>query len=133
MAPGSRTPIGSAQITAKRDAYFATLGPEARRAAKQIRALVREVVPDAVEVFSYGVPGFRFIGMPLVWYAGFKQHVSLYPMGAAIRREHAAALKGYAVSTGTVRFPLEKPLPLPLLKKLVKSRIREVQKPRGSR
>jgi uncharacterized protein YdhG (YjbR/CyaY superfamily) len=112
MAPKT-PPISAAQIAGKRSKYLSTLTPMARRAVKQIRATVRSTVPGASEAFSYGILGFRLAGQPLVWYAGFANHVSLYPMTAALRRAHAAALEGYKTSSGTVQFPLSAPLPLP--------------------
>jgi uncharacterized protein YdhG (YjbR/CyaY superfamily) len=83
-------------------------------------------VPDAQEWFSYRMPGFRLHERPLVWCAGFANHVSLYPMTADIRKAHAAALKGYRVSTGTIQFPLSAPLPVGLVKRLVKARAAQV-------
>jgi len=63
-----------------------------------------------------------------VWYAGFREHVSMYPMGARIRRAHAAALKGYRTATGTIRFPLTEPLQVGLVKRLIKARIAELRR-----
>ena len=115
------------QVDAKRRAYFASLPPAVRSRMKGIRDMVRATAPDAVEVFSYGIPGFRLNGQPLVWYAAFARHTSLYPITASIQRAHAAALKGYKTSTGTVQFPLDKPLAIALVKRLVKARLAELR------
>jgi uncharacterized protein YdhG (YjbR/CyaY superfamily) len=115
------------QVDAKRRAYLASLPPAVRTRMKTIRDLVRVLAPDAVEVFSYGIPGFKLDGKPLVWYAAFARHTSLYPMTASIRKAHAAALKDYKTSTGTVQFPLDEPLPVALVKRLVRARLAELR------
>jgi uncharacterized protein YdhG (YjbR/CyaY superfamily) len=120
------TPSSKA-VDAQRRAYFASLPAPVRKRLKEIRDIVRAIAPDATEVFSYRIPGFTLDGKPLVWYAAFTHHTSLYPMTASIRRAHAAALKGYTMSTGTVQFPLDKPLPTALVKRLVKARLAELK------
>ena len=108
-------------------AYMTELPPRARRRMQEIRRIIRAVAPRGTETFSYGIPGFRLDGKVFVYYAAFKAHTSLYPMGATIRRTHAAALKGYKMSTGTIQFPLDEPLPAALVKRLVRARSAEVR------
>jgi uncharacterized protein YdhG (YjbR/CyaY superfamily) len=107
--------------------YFASLPPNARKELKKMRDTIRAAAPGAVEHFSYGIPGFRLEGQPLVWYAGWTNHLSMYPMTAAIKRSLGAKLKGYEMSKGTIRFPLSDPPSPALVKQLVKARITEIR------
>lgn len=122
-----RPPDDAKRIAAQRRAYFAAVPPDGRRALQAVRAAILAAVPAAEEAFSYGIPGFRFAGRVLVWYAAWKQHTSLYPMTPAIRKANAAALAAYEQSKGTIRFPLDRPLPVTLVKRLVRARAAEVR------
>jgi uncharacterized protein YdhG (YjbR/CyaY superfamily) len=112
-------------------AYLAAQPPATRRELQAIRAAIQASAPEAVEAFSYGIPGFRLEDKTLVWYAGWKHHTSLYPITSAIRKTFSDELKGLKMSTGTVQFPLSDPVPLALVKRLVKARVAEVRAARA--
>src|SRR5437762_8191983 len=117
----------SRQGAAQMRRYLASLPPDSRRHVKKLREIIRAVAPGAVPVMSYGMPAFRLDGRILIYYAGWREHVSVYPMTDAIRRAHTSVLKGYKTSKGTVQLPLAKPVPVRLVRQLVKARVAEVQ------
>jgi len=105
------------------DEYLARVPEPARSTLEKIRAVIRSVVPaETTEVISYGIPTFRY-KRALVAIAAFKDHCSLFPMGASALDAFKDELKKFRVSKGTLHFPLDKPLPATLVKKIVKARI----------
>ncbi len=109
------------------DKYLAAVPKEKRATLEKLRRTIRTVVPEAEEVIWYQIPTFKFQGRPLVSFAAFKNHCSLFPMSLAIIRAHEDELKSYLTSKGTVRFTSDRPLPDALVKKIVRERIRENQ------
>lgn len=115
--------MGKMKAAASVDEYIATADPHAKKALRDIRKTIKEVAPMAEEVISYQIPGYKYHGM-LVFFAAWKNHASLYPApwGADSLKKEMAAYEG---SKGTIKFPLDKPMPLSLIKKIVKYRMKE--------
>jgi len=107
------------------DEYLAAVPEAARATLAKLRATIKSVVPDAVEVISYQVPTFKYRGRMLVGYAAFKNHCSLFVMGTAAMDAHREDIRGYETAKATVRFPIGAPLPEALITKLVRARIAE--------
>ena len=125
--PSSTLPKDAKLTAARLRKYFASLPPDARRSLQRMRTAIRAAAPAAKESFGYGIPSFTLDGRSLLWYAAWKKHLSFYPLSATMKREYADDLEGYQVSKGTLRFPLEQPVPATLLRRLVKARISEVR------
>jgi len=109
------------------DDYLGSVPEPARTTLIKVRAVIRSVVPkEATEVISYGVPTFKY-NVPVIWYAAFSNHCSLFPTAAVIE-EFKDELKAYTTSKGTIQFPVDRPLPATLLKKMVKARLAAIEK-----
>jgi uncharacterized protein YdhG (YjbR/CyaY superfamily) len=107
------------------DEYLAAVPEPARTTLNTIRAMIRSVVPpETTEAITYGIPTFKYKGS-LLAFAAFKNHCSLFPMSLAVIDTLKKELKPFLASKGTIRYPLDKPLPSALVKKLVKARIAE--------
>ncbi len=103
--------------------YIAGFPPKMQDALQQIRRAIQEAAPQAEEVISYQMPAFRQNGI-LVWFAAFKSHIGFFPKASAVE-VFKGKLSGYQTSKGTIRFPLNKPIPVELVKEIVKFRIKE--------
>jgi uncharacterized protein YdhG (YjbR/CyaY superfamily) len=124
-----REPDQSAPTTV--DDYFARLPEPARGMLTKMRAAIRSVVPRAArEVISYKMPAFAHDGV-LVWYAAFSDHVSLFPKSGVIDA-FADELTGFKASKGTIQFPLDKPLPIALIKRIVRARVAQHESRKAS-
>jgi uncharacterized protein YdhG (YjbR/CyaY superfamily) len=120
---GNRGSMAKNKIASSVDEYLARVPEPACGTLKKIRAMIRSVVPaEASEAISYGMPSFKYKGW-LVGYAAFASHCSFFP--GALPRKFANELKRFPTSKGTIRFPVDKPLPAALVKKLVRARIAE--------
>ncbi len=118
---------GAKEAVAKSvDDYLASIPAEARATLEKIRQAIRSAAPESEEGFSYGLPAFRYKGRPIAAYAAYQGHCSFFPMSSAVLSAHTAALKGYDLAKGTIRFPIHQPLPAALVRKLVKARMAEI-------
>ena len=119
--PAQRGSTAKRSIVNSVDEYLDRVPEPARGTLKKIRALLQSVVPtEATEAISYGIPSFNYKGW-LVGYAAFANHCSFFP--GALPGKFANLLKRLPTSKGTIRFPVDRPLPAALVKKLVRARI----------
>jgi uncharacterized protein YdhG (YjbR/CyaY superfamily) len=107
--------------------YIAAQPEVVRPALERLRVLIRKALPDAEEVISYQIPAYRLPGGMVIFFAGWKAHVSLYPATGRVATELADAIAPYKVSKGTLRFALDKPIPARLVTRIVKLRAEEVR------
>lgn len=105
------------------DEYIAAFPPETQAILQELRQTIKKAAPKAEEVISYNMPGYKQQGM-LVWYAGYKNHIGFYPKPSGLF-EFRKELSAYKSSKGAVQFPIDKPLPLNLITKMVKFRLKE--------
>lgn len=104
------------------DTYIAGFPEQVQGLMQQVRATIKEVAPDAREGISYGMPTFRQNGHPLVYFAGFKNHIGFYatPTGNDAFQEE---LKAYKTGKGSIQFPINKPMPLDLIRRITAFRV----------
>ena len=107
------------------DDYISDFSEDIRSVLEKIRTTIRKAAPGALEMISYGIVAFKFHGKPLVYFAGFKNHIGFYPTPTGIE-EFEKELSVYKQGKGSVQFPLDKPMPLKLIGKIVKYRMNKI-------
>jgi uncharacterized protein YdhG (YjbR/CyaY superfamily) len=106
------------------DAYIAAFPAEVQALLEQIRLTIREAAPEAQETISYGMPTFTLNDRYLIYFGAYKKHIGLYPAPSSVA-EFQEAVAQYGAGKGTLKFPLDQPLPLALVRKVVQFRITE--------
>jgi len=116
--------MGDTSTSSDIDDYIAQFPPPAQAALTEMRALIKASAPDATETISYAMPTFDLNGRHLVHFAGFKNHVGLYPIPSAIEA-FKEELASYKTGKGSAQFPLGRPLPADLIRRMVEFRVEE--------
>jgi uncharacterized protein YdhG (YjbR/CyaY superfamily) len=104
------------------DEYIAAQPEAVRPKLEQVRAAIRTAVPQAVESIGYRIPGYKLHGRPMLYFAGFKEHYSLFAASGTFFAALEHELRGYELRKGTVHFPLSKPVPSKLISRIAKLR-----------
>ena len=107
------------------DEYFSGVNADQRAALQKLRQTIHAAAPKAEECISYGIPAFRLNGRALVFFGAWANHCSFYPGSSTTLKKFRSDLKGFPITKGTIRFSPDNPLPITLVKKLVKARIAE--------
>jgi uncharacterized protein YdhG (YjbR/CyaY superfamily) len=120
--------VGTRKVVPKNvDEYLARIPEPARSNLNKIRTVIRSAAPrEATETISYRIPAIRYKKEVVVWFAAFSDHCSLFPTAAVIEA-FKKELEGFYTSKGTIHFPTDQPLPVRLIKKLVKARVADVE------
>ena len=105
------------------DEYIQFFSKETQVVLEEIRQTIKQEAPEAMEVISYKMPAFKYHGM-LVYFAAYKNHIGFYALPSG-NKEFVKELSGYKTGKGSVQFPLDKPMPLALIRKIVKFRVLE--------
>jgi uncharacterized protein YdhG (YjbR/CyaY superfamily) len=107
------------------DEYIATQPETVQPILERVRGTIRKAVPRAEEVISYQIPAYKMNGGAVLYFAGWKQHYSLYPASERLVKAFKGDLARYTVSKGTIRFPLDEPVPAKLIAEIAKFRAQE--------
>ena len=107
------------------DEYLAGLDEQKQTTLRRLRQTIRDIVPDAEECISYGMPAFRLEGKVVAGFAAFKNHLSYLPHSGSVFPQLTKELTGYPTSSGALRFSIDEPLPVPLVEKLIAVRLQQ--------
>jgi len=110
------------------DAYLEGLDEPKRSTLQQLRETILEIIPDAEQCISYGLPAFRVQGTVVAGFAAFKNHLSYLPHSGSVLPELGDAAAGYGGTKSSLHFPIDRPLPKPLVEKLLALRLNEISK-----
>jgi uncharacterized protein YdhG (YjbR/CyaY superfamily) len=108
------------------DEYIASQPEIVQDLLEQVRSAIRKAAPEAEETISYKIPTYKLPSGPVLYFAGWKRHISLYPATATIVAAFKTDLAPYVVDKGTIRFPLAQPIPMKLIGRIAKFRAKEV-------
>jgi uncharacterized protein YdhG (YjbR/CyaY superfamily) len=111
------------------DEYLAKLEEPKRSTLQDLRRTIQDIVPDAEQVISYGVPAFRLQGKVIAGFAAFKNHLSYLPHSGSVLAEISEDLTEYVTTKGSLHFPIDKPLPRELVENLIDVRLRQLRQP----
>jgi uncharacterized protein YdhG (YjbR/CyaY superfamily) len=114
------------------DEYISTHPDAVQPTLQRVREAIRKAMPDAQEVISYQIPAYKVDGSVVLYFAGWKQHYSIYPATDALLDEFKDDLAPYTVEKATIRFPLSQPVPVKLIERIAKFRVKETTE-RGKR
>jgi uncharacterized protein YdhG (YjbR/CyaY superfamily) len=105
--------------------YIADFPPKVRAALRRVRAAIRKALPEASETISYRIPTYRINGKAVIYFAGWQEHFSIYPSGARLVEAFKDELSRYELSKGTIRFPVDEPVPVALIERIATFKARE--------
>ncbi len=107
------------------DDYIDAQPDHVRGVLNRVRSIIRRALPKAEELISYQIPAYKLHGERVLFFAGWKQHYSLYPAGERLVAAFKSELAPYKISKGTIRFPLSEPIPVKLIERIAKFRAKE--------
>ncbi len=122
-------PQARAAASAERvDEYLRIVEEPKRSTLQKLRGTILEIVPEAEEVISYGLPAFRIQGKTVAGFAAFENHLSYLPFSGSVLGQLADELEGYTMTKSSLHFPIDRPLPKALVKKLIAVRLDEISR-----